>query len=261
MRTAKRPTLPALALTCGAAALLVVGCSMQPPAPGESGTMNPDGSDADIGSYSIMAEWDGCTALANIEPVKAFMGVTDWGTNGLTSHDIPGGMDGEAFNCGAFLAQLPAYERRNEVTGNRTHTGHANIDIGVAPWDSEGEAATNFDERVEQLAWAIDTGGTEYANVVEGQFPTAGDWDQTYVHGGNSSIGYVLSAIARRGDLVIYAFIDYITDPGVQSEADPVYPFTDASLTTWILEDYLPEVYHDVMALKAEGTQAGIAAP
>ncbi|MEU5874128.1 hypothetical protein AB0A73_21550 [Glycomyces sp. NPDC047369] len=224
--------------------------------------MNPDGSDSDIGSYAIMAEWDGCTALDDIASVEAFMGITAWGTNGLLSTDIPGGMDGEAFNCTAYVATLPAYEHRSDVTGDRTFAGQANVDVGVAPWDSDAEASENFTERVEQLDWALDSGGTEYANVLNGEFPvaSASNWDETYYHGGNSSTSYVLSVIARQGDVVLYVFADYTDDPAVMMRADPVYPFTDASFTAWIIGDYLPAVYEHVMALKAEGAQAGVAA-
>ncbi len=262
MSTSRRPSWPALAAAVASSALLVVGCSSRAPVPGEGGTMNPDGSDADIGSYSVMAEWDGCTALNDLAALEEHMGITAWGTNGLISTDIPGGMDGEAYNCTAYVAALPAYEHKSEVTGNRTFSGNTSIDVGVAPWDSDTEAAENFGERVEQLTWALDTGGTEYSGVVSGAFPqeAAGEWDDSYYHGGRSSTGYVLSAIARKSDVVMYVFADYSNDPAVTMGEDPVYPFTDQSYTAWILRDYLPATYEHVMALKAEGTQAGVAA-
>jgi hypothetical protein len=224
--------------------------------------MNPDGDDADIGSYSVMAEWDGCTVLDDLAPVEEFMAVTDWGTNGLASYDIPGGMDGEAYNCTAFLAGLPAYVHKSEVTGERTFAGTASIDVGVAPWDWDAEAADNFSIRVEQLDFALTTGGTEYTNVVGGEFPAAATagWDESYYHGGRANTGYILSAIARQGDVVMYAFIDYSNDPGVISEQEPVFPFTDESFTAWVLDEYLPATYASVMALKAQGIDAGIAA-
>jgi hypothetical protein len=239
--------------TALAAAAVLAGCGgPTPPVPGENGTINPD-STATVGSYSVMADWDGCPALDDLAPIEEFMGVVDWGTNGLNSTGIPGGMDGEAFNCESFLATLPSHVTESTATGTREWPGSASVNIGVAPWDDEAEAEENFDVRVEQLQWALETGGTEYTNVTEGEF--AGDWDQTYLHAGNSSTGYVLSAIARQSDLVIYAFIDYVNDPGAM-DGTPVYPFTDATLTDWVLNTYLPETIARVLALKTEGVDA-----
>ncbi|SDK50911.1 hypothetical protein SAMN05216298_0330 [Glycomyces sambucus] len=132
----------------------------------------------------------------------------------------------------------------------------------MAPWDSDEEAAENFRVRVEQLDVALETGGTEYSGVVTGEIPDSAvvSWDESYYYGGRSSTGYMLSAIARGGDCVLYAFIDYSNDPGVTSGRDPVFPFTDATFTDWIIGDYLPATYEHVMALKQQGTEAGVAA-
>ncbi|WP_335991988.1 hypothetical protein [Glycomyces sp. MUSA5-2] len=237
----------------GAAGLLLTGCGgNEPPVPGENGTNNPDGGGDSSGSssYGVMAEWDGCEALDDVQAVQDFMGVTDWGTNGIMSSDIPGGLDGEAFNCGG-AANLAVYLMENEVTGDKEIPGTANIDVGVAPWESDSEAAENFQERVDQLKEAIETGGTEYSNVQEGEIE--GDWDGSYYYAGASNTGFNADAIAYKGDLVLYVFIDYTTDPAVQDGADPVYPFTDESIVDWMLNDYMPTTYSDLLAKKESG--------
>lgn len=232
----------------GAAGLLLTGCGgNEPPVPGENGTNNPDGGGDSSGSssYGVMAEWDGCEALDDIQAVHDFMGIVDWGTNGLTSSDIPGGLDGEAFNCGATIATLPSYTK-----GGREFAGNANIDVGVAPWESDSEATENFSERVDQLKTALDTGGTEYANVQEGEIE--GDWDESYYHAGNSSTAFVFSAIVRKGDIVFYVFTDYSDDPGAE-DGEPVYSFTDAEYTDWFLNEYMPTTFADLLAKKESG--------
>jgi hypothetical protein len=236
-----------------AAAPLLTGCGgPTPPVPGANGDHNPDGPPVEIGSYSVMADWTGCEVLDDLAPLKEFMGVTHWGDNGLTSLDIPSGMDGEAYSCIAFLAGLPAYTSVSDVTGTRIWEGTANIDVSVAPWDSPEEAEQNFTERVDQYLWALETGGTEYTDVTEGEI--AGDWDQSYRYTGTSSTSFVFRAIVRTGDLVFYIFIDYTHDPGVQHETGAVYPFTNEELTAWALDEYLPAVRDDVLAQKDAAT-------
>jgi hypothetical protein len=232
----------------GAAGLLLTGCGGNDPSlpPSDGSTGGSDGGGSGSSSYGVMAEWDGCEALGDIQPIQEFMGVVDWGTNGLTSSDIPGGLDGEAFNCTADYATLPAY-----TSDGRQFAGHASIDIGVAPWESDAEATENFQVRVDQLNEALETGGTEYTNVQQGEIE--GDWDESFYYGGNSETGYSLSAIARKGDIVFYAFIDPTDDPGTVDGGDPVYPFTDEELLTWVLGDYMPTTFADLLAKKESG--------
>ncbi|GAA2269439.1 hypothetical protein GCM10009853_023740 [Glycomyces scopariae] len=234
----------------GAAGLLLSGCGGDE-LPGSSGNGDSDSDSSGSGSYSVMAEWDGCPALGDIQAIHDYMGVTDWGSNGLTSSDIPSGMDGEAFNCGAVLAELAVFHQDNEATADRDIPGTANIDVGVAPWDSDSEATENFQTRVEQLKTALETGGTEYSDVQEGEFE--GDWDETYYYAGRSADGFLMDAIARKGDIVIYVFIDYSNDPAVVAGEDPVYPFTDQEFTDWVLNEYLPPTYADLLAKKENG--------
>ncbi|WP_157975122.1 hypothetical protein [Glycomyces dulcitolivorans] len=231
----------------GAAGLLLTGCGNDPSSPPSDGaTGGTDGGGSGSSSYGVMAEWDGCPALDDLQSIQDFMGVVDWGDDGLTSSDIPGGLDGEAFNCGAFLANLPSY-----TVDGRAFTGHATIDIGVAPWESDSEATENFQVRVDQLNEALETGGTEYTDVQQGE--VEGDWDESYYYGGNSATGYSLSAVVRKADIVFYAFIDYTNDPAVELEADPVYTFTNEEFLTWVLGDYMPTTYADLLAKKESG--------
>lgn len=234
----------------GVAGLLLTGCGgNEPPVPGENGTNNPDGGGDSSGSssYGVMAEWDGCEALGDNQPFQDFMGIVDWGTDGLVSTDIPGGQDGEAFNCTAILATLPSYTS----PGGREYAGSANIDVGVAPWESDSEATENFSERVDQLNTALDTGGTEYANAQQGEIE--GDWDESYYRTGNSDTSFVFNAIVRKGDIVFYVFSDYTDDPGAQDGGDPVYSFTDADYADWVLNDYMPTAFADLLAKKESG--------
>jgi len=232
----------------GAAGLLLTGCGgNEPPVPGENGTNNPDGGGSSgSSSYGVMAEWDGCEALGDNAAFQEFMGLQDWGANGLQSSDIPGGVDGEAFNCTANMATVAVYTKQG-----RDFTGDANIDVGVAPWESDSEATENFGERVDQLKTALETGGTEYADVQEGEIE--GDWDESYYHVGTSSTRFVFSAIVRTGDIVFYVFTDYTNDPAAADGADPVYPFTDADYSDWVLSDYMPTTFADLLAKKESG--------
>jgi hypothetical protein len=232
----------------GAAGLLLTGCGGNDPnlPPSDGATGGTDGGGSGSSSYSVMETWDGCEALGDIQAVQEFMGVVDWGTNGLASSDIPSGLDGEAFNCGADLATLPAY-----TVDGRNISGNATIDIGVAPWESDSEATENFQIRVEQLNEALETGGTEYTNVQQGE--VEGDWDESFYYGGNSATGYSLSAIVRKADIVFYVFIDYLADPGTVAGEDPVYPFTDEEFLTWVLGDYMPTTFADLLAKKESG--------
>jgi hypothetical protein len=244
-----------LTLACGSAALaaaglLLTGCSGDElPAPGD-GTINPD-STTTVGSYSVMIDWDGCTALDDIQPVVDFMGITGWGSTGLTSAGIPGGLDGEAFNCFGS-ADLPAYYEGKPSSGT--------IDVGAVPWDSPEEAAENYSGRVAQLQESNETGGLEFTNVLEGAFLNADDWDESYYHAAETSTGYSLDAIARKGDLILYVFIEHLADFGVLDGGEPVYSFTDPELVDWLLGDYMPNAHADLLALKEQGREAGIAA-
>jgi hypothetical protein len=232
----------------GAAGLLLTACGDNDlPVPGDGD--NNGGEDIEVGSYSVMLEWEGCEALDDIQPVQDFMGVTDLGTSGLVTSNIPGGLDGEAFNCGA-MANLPAYHYEGS-TGSKDIPGDANIDVGVAPWDSPEEAADNFQSRVDQLKETLETGGTEFLNPQEGEIE--GDWDQSYYFAADKSTGYQLNAIGLKGDLVQYVFIDYTTDPGVQMDAEPVYPFTNEEFVDWVLNDYMPQTNADLLAKKESG--------
>ncbi|MQM27405.1 hypothetical protein [Glycomyces albidus] len=237
----------------GAAGLLLTGCGGNDPTmpPDGGATGDSDGGGSGSSSYSVMAEWEGCEALDDIQPIQEFMGIQDWGTNGLKSSDIPSGLDGEAFNCGADMATVAVYTSESEVTGNRDYPGTSTIDIGVAPWESDAEATENFQSRVDQLTEALETGGTEYSNVQEGEIE--GDWDESFYFAGNSATGYSLSAIVRKADIVFYAFIDYTTDPAVEHDSEPIYPFTDEEFRTWVIGEYMPTTYADLLAKKESG--------
>lgn len=249
MATIRRGRGPTAIVALAAATLLaLVGCGG--PEDYEPGLVD-DGIDTDseVGSYSVMAEWDGCTALQDIQPVVDYMGIVGWGSLGLVTAGIPGGLDGEAFNCGGH-AELPSYHLSNSVVERKELPGSGWIDVGVIPWDSDEEATESFAERVTMLQDSLATGGTEYTNVLEGAFPEPGDWDETYYYAGNTSTGYGFHAIARQGDLVLYVFIDYIQDFGTQMDDEPAYPFTDAELVAWVLGDYMPATHGDLLEQK-----------
>ncbi|SDD84637.1 hypothetical protein SAMN05216270_10899 [Glycomyces harbinensis] len=232
----------------GAAGLLLAGCGGDElPAPG-NGDDNGGSSDggSEVGSYSVMLEWDGCEAFDDIQSIQDFMGVTGLGTSGLVTSDVPGGLDGEAFNCGA-MADLPGYTN----DAGREFPGDTNIDVGGVPWDSDDEAAENFQGRVDQLKESIETGGLEYENPQEGEL--SGDWDESYFYTADTSVGYVVDFIARKGDLILYVFLDYTEDPGVQIGEDPTYPFTNEELVDWLFNEYAPQTHADLLAKKESG--------
>jgi hypothetical protein len=233
----------------GAAGLLLAGCGGDDLPSGPSGGDNSgssEGGSSEVGSYSVMIDWDGCEAFDDIQPIQDFMGITDLGTSGLVTAGIPGGLDGEAFNCGA-MANLPGY--KNDA--GREFPGDANIDVGGAPWDSPEEATENFQGRVDQLKDSIESGGLEYENVQEGEL--SGDWDESYFYTADTSVGYVVDFIARKGDLILYAFLDYTEDPGIQIGEDPTYPFTNEELIDWLLNDYAQQTHADLLAKKESG--------
>jgi len=232
----------------GAAGLLLAGCGDELPSPGDGdNTGSSDGgSGSGSGSYSAMIDWDGCEAFDDIQPVQDFMGVVDLGSTGeLVTSDIPGGLDGEAFNCGAS-ATLPSY-----TFAGRDIPGDASIDVGGVPWDSADEAAENFTSRVDQLKNSNETGGLDFSNQQEGEID--GDWDQSYYFAADTSTGYQLNAIGLKGDLIVYVFITHIVDPGVYNDDDPVYPFNDEELVDWVLNDYMPQTHADLLAKKESG--------
>lgn len=231
----------------GAAGLLLAGCGGDElPAPGDGTNGGSGDGSSEVGSYSVMIDWDGCEALDDIQPVQEFMGVTDLGSTGeLVSSDIPGGLDGKAFNCGAS-ATLPAYD-----DDGKELPGDASIDVGVAPWDSPEEAADDFQQRVDRLKESNETGGLEFSNPQEGGIE--GDWDQSYYFAANTSTGHQLNAIGLKGDIIIYVFITHLADPGVMNEAEPVYPFTDEELVDWVLNEYMPQTNADLLAKKESG--------
>ncbi len=226
-----------------AAGLLLTACGGNDlPVPGDGD--NNGGEDIEVGSYSVMMEWEGCEALDDIQPLQDFMGITDLGSSGLVTSHIGAGLDGEAFTCGA-MASLPG------PADDPERGGDANPTVAGVPWDSPEEAAENYTGRVEQLKEAIEVDGLDFGNVKEGEL--SGDWDESYFYTGNTDVTYLVDAIARKGDLIVYVFLDYSEDPGVIRGEDPTYPFTNEELIDWVFNDYMPQIHADLLAKKESG--------
>lgn len=231
----------------GAAGLLLAGCGDDLPSgpSGDDGGGSTGGS-SEVGSYSVMLDWEGCEAFDDIQLIQDYMDFTDLGTSGLVSSKIGSGLDGEAFTCGA-MADLQGYTNDE----GRLFPGDVTVDVGGIPWDSDEEAAENFQARVQQLKDSIETGGLEYTNVQEGEL--TGDWDESYFYTAETSTGPVIDFIARKGDLNIYVFLNYTNDPSVQIGEDPSYPFTNEELIDWLLNDYATQTHADLLAKKESG--------
>jgi len=233
----------------GAAGLLLAGCGDGAPTPG--GNNGGDSTESSgSGSYSVMVDWEGCEAFDDIQSLQDYMGVVDLGTSGLVTSKIGSGLDGEAFSCGA-MASLASYTYEGSATGERDFPGSANLTVAAAPWDSEDEATENFQGRLDQLADSIETGGLDYTNQKEGEL--GGDWDESYFFAADTEVGYQINAIGRKGDLIVYTFLDYTFDPALQFDADPVYPFTNEELVDWITNDYMTQTQSDLLAKKESG--------
>ncbi|MCD0442311.1 hypothetical protein LO763_01555 [Glycomyces sp. A-F 0318] len=232
----------------GAAGLLLAGCGgneLPAPGDGDDNGGSSEGGSSEVGSYSVMIDWDGCEAFDDIQTLQDFMGVTDLGGSGLVSSATGGGLDGEAFTCGAS-ATLPSYN-----LNGKDIPGDASIDVGGVPWDSPEEAAENFEGRVEQLKEAIEIDGVEMLSPQEGEIE--GDWDASHYFASTTSTGHQLNAIGLKGDLIVYVFITHFNDPGVFNDDEPVYPFTDEELVDWVLNEYMPQTHADLLAKKESG--------
>jgi hypothetical protein len=233
----------------GAAGLLLAGC-------GGGGDTPPSGStdgggDGSTGgttagsSFSVMEDWEGCEALDDIQPIQDYMGVVDLGSSGLVTSKIGAGLDGEAFTCAA-MANLAPYE-----DAGREYPGNANITVGGVPWNSEEEATENFQSRVTQLSDSLENDGSGRTNLVKGELE--GDWDESFLYTGQDTTSWYINAIGRKGDLVVYTFINYTEDPGIMFGADPTLPFTHEEIIPWVANDYMSQTLADLLAKKESG--------
>ncbi|MDN3241288.1 hypothetical protein [Glycomyces tritici] len=233
----------------GVAGLLLSGCGGggdNPPAGNTDGGEDSSTGGSTAGSsFSVMESWEGCEALDDIQPIQDYMAVSDLGSSGLVTSKIGAGLDGEAFTCGAMADIAPLEKDGREFPGNAT------ITVGGVPWNSEEEATENFQSRVTQLLDSIETDGTERTNVKEGELE--GDWDESYLYTGQDTTSWYINAIGRKGDLVVYTFLNYTEDPGVMFDAEPTYPFTHEEIIPWVANDYMSQTLTDLLAKKESG--------
>lgn len=233
----------------GAAGLLLAGC-------GGGGDTPPSGStdgggDGSTGgttagsSLSVMEDWEGCEAFDDLQPIQDYMAVSDLGSSGLVTSKIGAGVDGEAFTCEAMANIAPFEDAGREFPGNAT------ITVGGVPWNSEDEATESFQSRVTQLSDSLENDGSGRTNLVKGELE--GDWDESFLYTGEDSTYHYIRAIGRKGDLIVYTFIHYSADPGVQFGSDPTYPFTDEEIIPWVANDYMSQTLADLLAKKESG--------
>lgn len=234
----------------GVAGLLLSGCGGggdNPPAGSTDGGGDSSTGGSTAGSsFSVMENWEGCEALDDIQPIQEYMAVSDLGSSGLVTSKVGAGLDGEAFNCEAMADIAPF---KNDE--GREFPGNATITVGGVPWNSEEEATENFQSRVAQLSDSLENDGSDRTNLVKGELE--GDWDESFLYTGEDTTFHYIMAIGRKGDLIVYTFIHYSADPGVQFDSEPTYPFTDEEIIAWVANDYMSQTLTDLLAKKESG--------
>jgi hypothetical protein len=221
----------------GAAALLSTACS-----DGPGSDLPPDGAGGDGDgtldmSYHVMRDWTGCEALDDLNPVREYMGVTELRTD-LIDVAIGEGLDAEGATCSGLFS-LASYESYGSAT-----VGDASILAGVVPWTTEEEASQNLQDRLD--VWEENPSGLAFSEEQEGEL--GGEWDESYYFGANGgSNRYYINAYGRYGTWIVYISLDFLHDPGLRSDADPVYPFSEEEILDWIANEYMPQTQADIL--------------
>ncbi|WP_026928508.1 hypothetical protein [Glycomyces tenuis] len=239
----KRKTMLLKAVSAiGVAALLLTGCSDDGPGsdlPPDGATGDGDGSgngEVDM-SYTAMRDWKGCDALDDLNPVQEYMGVVELRSE-LVNAAIGEGIDAEGATCSGLFT-LESYQ--GEVSGT---VGDASILAGVVPWTTEEEASQNFQDRL--ATWEENPSGIGFSDEQEGEL--GGEWDESYYFGANGgSNRYYINAYGRYGKWIVYISLDFLHDPGLRNDAEPVYPFTQEEILDWIANEYMPQTQADIL--------------
>ena len=237
-----------VAASAGAAALLLTGCS---------GTEDPSGSGdtsapkKGTGLVAVMEDWKGCWALDDLQPLQDYLGVESIGANGLINAAMGEGLDGEALTCSGSLNLATVTIGDEDLSVE--HTGHATVQMGVVPWESEEIAAENYAKRLglhefaKETEWGSDT-------EVDASGYIGGDWDENFYETAIDDNNKYIYAYGRSGDWILYISLYVNHDPGLGSGQEAVYPFAEDDLVDWIVNEYMPQTQADILS-KIESEQ------
>ncbi|MEV3934746.1 hypothetical protein AB0K52_02010 [Glycomyces sp. NPDC049804] len=236
------------AASTGAAALLLTGCS---------GAEDPSGTDSSSapiegsGTVAVMDDWKGCWALDNLQPLQDYLGAEGIDGDGLIDAAMGEGMDGEALTCSGTLSLATATIGDDDLSVSET--GTATVQMGVVPWESEEIASENFAERLQRYE---DSKSTDWgtSHVVDTTGELAGEWDESFYETSSDDNSKYVDAYGRSGDWILYISMYVDDDPGLSSDQEAVYPFTEDELVDWVVNDYMSQIQTDLRA-KIESEQ------
>lgn len=237
-----------VAASAGAAALLLTGCSGTEDPSGSGGTSVPGKG---TGLVAVMEDWKGCWALDDLQPLQDYLGVESIGADGLIDAAMGEGLDGEALTCSGSLNLATVTIGDEDLSVE--HTGHATVQMGVVPWESEEIAAESYAER---LQWYEDAKVTGWGSnqTVDNSGTLGGDWDEAFYETSSDDTFKFIDAYGRSGDWILYVSLSLTHDPGLGNGQEAAYPFAEDDLVDWIVNEYMPQTQADILS-KIESEQ------
>ncbi|MCH7231065.1 hypothetical protein L0U85_09400 [Glycomyces sp. L485] len=240
-------TLPKIAAIAGAASILLTGCSG-----GETPEGSTSAAETGTGMVATMEDWKGCWALDDLQPLQDYLGAESIGGDGLIDAAMGEGRDGEALTCSAGTLNLATVIIGDDDLSVE-HTGHATVQMGVVPWETEEIASENYADRLDdhefdkEMNW-----GTNHVSDETGQL--GGEWDESFYEASSDDQAKYILAQGRTGDWILYISMYVSHDPGLESSQEAAYPFTEDELVNWVVDDYMPQTQIGVLS-KIESEQ------
>ena len=166
-------------------------------------------------------------------------------------------MDGEALTCNG-LVNIKIWE---QLDGSPSPQG-GELWGGIVPWEDEAQARESYIERtVDDVELSRQQNSTleEVARVDLGP-----EWDEGVLLVMEDEQYHYLQAIARDGQWLFFAEVNYSRDRGEEYFADNLdrmtgqtvgdfaYPFEDEALRQWLVDEDIPGV-HQTITAKIEG--------
>lgn len=227
----------------GAVAMLASGCSAL--SSGDSGD-NAESSETNPLAEEMRAWPGGCEVLDDLQPIVDYMHIEEIDGGALNNNAWGQGMDGEALSCNGLVTV-----KTFELPNGSTTENDGELWGAVVPWENEEQAKENYTQRT-----GADIEGLQEQNssleIIE-EIPVGSEWDEGKLLVMDSEAEWALTLIARDGQWLFYAEVNYNHDTGEEffnensdvlpgSVEDYAYPFDDEELQQWLANEYAPAV-------------------
>ncbi|RRR99457.1 hypothetical protein [Glycomyces terrestris] len=228
----------------GAVLLLASGCNAL--SGGDSSGDGTDGGTTDPLAEEMRSWPGGCDVLDNLQPIVDYMQIQEIDGGALNNNAWGEGMDGEALTCNGLVTV-----KSFELADGTISENDGELWGGIVPWENEDQAKASYTQRtVDDIEGLKEQDST--LQVIE-EIPLGDEWDEGKLIVMDREFEWALTLIGRQGQWLFYAEVNYNHDTGEElynensdilpgSEEDYAYPFDDAALQQWLVEEYAPSV-------------------